>query len=514
MGGEIIAEKFALLKTRGGNGVAFTHIVEDTMLGSRAVVKVSGELEDLGLDYLKAINLAREAGVSGVLMPFEGGILEEGEGGYYLAFPELGEPSLENYLRMGAPLSCREILEICDQALEILENLHAAGLLHLFVNPRNVFYRPRQGVTLKDPALRREFFHPFLELIATPDFYYFSPAVMDGVLPGKEADLYAVGKLAERLLEHAVDVDASPDRPTVGWLAGKCRSAGAGTETPAAAGMRRELAEVSVAAGLRRELAEMRVAAGRCMDPVGVSPMGLGPDRRRGDDDMQPGGLKGSRPPGGRERGRRQPLWTALSLVLLLVLTCGIAFALVLTGEEQKAPALDRSGGSAAGGEVSRKGISEVRDRPQSDVPMPDPGKDGEASEAASPNDTGDDHAAAASPAGGIREDGAAGTSPPDDPPAAPPAAPPADPSPEAPVASFTVSPGEGRSPLQVYLDAAASYDPDGSIVSYAWSCGGSGASLYHVFESNVIPATITITLTVTDDGGHSASATRSVTLY
>lgn len=47
MGGEIIADKFALLKTRGSNGVAFTHIVEDTLLGERAVVKVMN-----GLHYL------------------------------------------------------------------------------------------------------------------------------------------------------------------------------------------------------------------------------------------------------------------------------------------------------------------------------------------------------------------------------------------------------------------------------------------------------------------------------
>ncbi len=93
-------------------------------------------------------------------------------------------------------------------------------------------------------------------------------------------------------------------------------------------------------------------------------------------------------------------------------------------------------------------------------------------------------------------------------------AVPPAEPSPAAPVASFTLSPGEGQSPLQVYIDATASYDPDGSIVSYAWSCGGSGTSFYHIFESNIIPAVIPVTLTVTDDGGNSAQATLYVTLY
>ena len=90
----------------------------------------------------------------------------------------------------------------------------------------------------------------------------------------------------------------------------------------------------------------------------------------------------------------------------------------------------------------------------------------------------------------------------------------PAEHSPTPPVASFSMSPDEGQSPLQIYLDASSSYDPDGRITSYSWSFGGQGQALYHVFESNVIPSSLSVTLTVTDDGGHCSSATRYVTVY
>jgi len=86
--------------------------------------------------------------------------------------------------------------------------------------------------------------------------------------------------------------------------------------------------------------------------------------------------------------------------------------------------------------------------------------------------------------------------------------------SPTPPVASFTMSPAEGESPLRVLLDASGSHDPDGEIVSYAWSFGGSGKVLYHVFESNIIPSSVVVTLTVTDDGGHTATCARSLVLY
>lgn len=229
MGGEIIAERFSLLKTRGSNGLAFTHIVEDILDGRRLVVKVSDRLGILGLEYLKACNLISESGVEGLLLPLEGGLLDEGgegEGGYYLAFPEVGEPSLENYLRMRAGITCGEVVYVLDRVLQVLDGLHRAGFLHLFLEPRNVFYLPRRAVTLKDPALRAEFFHPFLEMVASPDFSYLHPSLMDGGMPGPEADLYAAGKLAERLYLAAMDGDSSPMGEVVLRVARACMAAG------------------------------------------------------------------------------------------------------------------------------------------------------------------------------------------------------------------------------------------------------------------------------------------------
>jgi PKD repeat protein len=79
------------------------------------------------------------------------------------------------------------------------------------------------------------------------------------------------------------------------------------------------------------------------------------------------------------------------------------------------------------------------------------------------------------------------------------------------PTASFTATPGSGTAPLDVSFNATAS-DPDGSIVSYAWSFGdgasGSGASVTHRYAA---AGNYTVTLTVTDDSGTTATATRSI---
>ncbi|MBC7253045.1 MAG: hypothetical protein H5T72_03635 [Actinobacteria bacterium] len=599
MGGEIIAERFTLLKTRGSNGLAFTHIVEDSLDGRRLVVKVSDRLGILGLEYLKAANLLAENGVRGILLPLEGGLLE-GDEGYYLAFPELGEPSLENYLRMMPSLTCEEVLHVLKGTLSALESLHRAGFLHLFIEPRNLFYLPRRSVTLKDPALRAEFFHPFLELVSAPDFSCLHPALMDGGLPGPEADLYALGKLAERLLASAVDGDVSPLGPALrelAWACGDaaCEEAGSGgkvVETMASLRQDLERALLGVCAGgkgsegrLRSALkrrkgrspggdleveeeygreslcpsgagssasvegfgkgaesaAEGRVS-GTALEARGASPgslpgrgseggssvagmepeTGMGRSRLGGGErGIQPcvsgssvegvaggDGLPGFRRPAWMSRFRRRGRARAFRVVMTAAcigLLISIPFYLLVAREGRRvSPALGWGASEAGGGEVL-PALMEAGRGPSPKEGIPDGAGDagigGMAAGAETTLPSVEQGLAPqsrdAAPSAGNEVAGAEGRL-----------------SPQDPVARFTVTPSEGQSPLRVYLDASESYDPDGHIVSYQWSCGGGAKAFYHVFESNIIPARMAVTLTVTDNGGNTGSVTHYVTLY
>ena len=85
-----------------------------------------------------------------------------------------------------------------------------------------------------------------------------------------------------------------------------------------------------------------------------------------------------------------------------------------------------------------------------------------------------------------------------------------------SPVASFTCSPSSGHSPLRVSVDASASHDSDGTIVTYQWDFGDGGngtsvtASHTYTTTSN---HTYSITLTVTDDSGAQATDTHAVSV-
>jgi PKD repeat protein len=80
------------------------------------------------------------------------------------------------------------------------------------------------------------------------------------------------------------------------------------------------------------------------------------------------------------------------------------------------------------------------------------------------------------------------------------------------PTAVMTATPSTGVAPLSVTFDGSTSTDPDGSVASWSWSFGdgalGTGPATTHLYMT---AGTFAVSLTVTDNGGASAIATRSV---
>jgi chitodextrinase len=82
------------------------------------------------------------------------------------------------------------------------------------------------------------------------------------------------------------------------------------------------------------------------------------------------------------------------------------------------------------------------------------------------------------------------------------------------PVASFTTTPSSAPTGTTITFDGTASYDLDGTVVSYSWAFGdgatGTGAIVTH---SYALAKTYTVTLTVTDNGGVAGSTSSQVTI-
>jgi PKD repeat protein/predicted phosphodiesterase len=82
----------------------------------------------------------------------------------------------------------------------------------------------------------------------------------------------------------------------------------------------------------------------------------------------------------------------------------------------------------------------------------------------------------------------------------------------QPPTARMTANPTSGPAPLPVHFDGSTSFDPDGTIASYAWDFGdgtdGTGSIVDHSYAS---PGTFNATLIVTDQEGAATSAQTTI---
>jgi PKD repeat protein len=84
----------------------------------------------------------------------------------------------------------------------------------------------------------------------------------------------------------------------------------------------------------------------------------------------------------------------------------------------------------------------------------------------------------------------------------------------EAPSAGFTLTTARPGSGQRLTFSGASSSDPDGTIVSYRWTFGdGAAATGMTPIHSYAKPGTYTVSLTVTDGSGQSATTSKSVTV-
>lgn len=80
-----------------------------------------------------------------------------------------------------------------------------------------------------------------------------------------------------------------------------------------------------------------------------------------------------------------------------------------------------------------------------------------------------------------------------------------------APVASFSVSPKEGRAPVEASFNATGSFDPDGSIASYTWDFGdGTSANGVTANHTYTTVGSYPVSLVVTDVDGASTSSSQT----
>ncbi len=172
--GTVLADRFEILQTLGRGGFGIVYLAKDRRLHDEAVVKELAPegtprnddgvlaLESFGgsqahhlrqrfLEEAKLLGKLHSPGLPTVRAAF-------GENGtaYYAIEHVDGAVTLEKLLAQGHRFDPDSAMDVFYQLLEILETLHANGILHRDIKPSNILISPSGAVTLIDFGAARE----------------------------------------------------------------------------------------------------------------------------------------------------------------------------------------------------------------------------------------------------------------------------------------------------------------------------------------------------------------------
>ena len=206
--GEVLAERFEIVRWLGAGGMGEVYEAVDRLLGSRVAIKtIRPEIADdpqVLSRFRREVNLARQVTHPNVCRVFDlaHGRRANGTELDFLTMEYLEGETLSTYLEGRPPLTLAEAAPIVRQIAEALGAAHGAGIVHRDLKGSNIFLaRNREGeirVAVTDFGLARSVLptdHPSLTMsgwgAGTPA--YMAPEQVEGRVTGKAADFYSFG---------------------------------------------------------------------------------------------------------------------------------------------------------------------------------------------------------------------------------------------------------------------------------------------------------------------------------
>jgi serine/threonine-protein kinase len=221
--GSVLHDKWTLERLLGVGGMGAVYAARHRN-GARAAVKIlspeSGRQAQIRERFLREGYAANRVEHPGAVKVLDDDVIGEGPDAdtAYLVMELLEGESLQDRVKRDPPLTERDLLEIADGVLAVLEAAHANGVVHRDLKPDNLFLakdpeRPGAHVKVLDFGLARLLetgvqTYPGMA-IGTPT--YMSPEQAAGQVQDIDGrtDIYALGSILFQLLSHQRIHDAA-----------------------------------------------------------------------------------------------------------------------------------------------------------------------------------------------------------------------------------------------------------------------------------------------------------------
>jgi serine/threonine protein kinase len=216
MPGQLIGQRYRIIRPLGQGGMASVYLVEDVVLGEKEVaIKVlqTPANDDAGLSdrFIREVRLTHKIQHENVVRTFDFG--RDDRLLYYTMEYQRGVP-LDTVLN-GKPLPLAVVMRMAWQLFRGAVAIHSVGVIHRDIKPSNLILNDQGVLKITDFGVARLNSSP--ATVAAGDILgtvlYIAPEVLQGAIPSRAVDFYAIGVvLYEALTGRVPFVENNPAR--------------------------------------------------------------------------------------------------------------------------------------------------------------------------------------------------------------------------------------------------------------------------------------------------------------
>ena len=214
--GELIDNRYKIIKSIGEGGMANVYLAWDTILEREVAVKIlRGDLSD---DEKFIRRFQREAlSASSLSHPNIVSIYDVGNEGdiNYIVMECLEGKTLKDYIEEHGKLSSVATLKFASQIASALEAAHKAKIIHRDIKPENIFVDAEGNFKLGDFGVAKQMEKTQGSMSVKGTYNYMSPEVFSVKKSDGRADMYSLALVMYKLLNNDRLPFLDPDKQLI-----------------------------------------------------------------------------------------------------------------------------------------------------------------------------------------------------------------------------------------------------------------------------------------------------------
>ena len=194
--GQIIADRYEIIKKIGQGGMSIVYLVRDKRLGRYVTLKVLKEEHMADEEFVLRFNT--EAGaVASLSHPNIVNVYDVGNDGdiNYIVMEYIEGETLKDLIDKKAPFKPGVTLCVAIEIAEALSHAHKNGIIHRDIKPQNVLVTSNGGIKVMDFGIARTVNSDTIAMGGSTlgSVHYFSPEQARGNVVNYQSDLYSLG---------------------------------------------------------------------------------------------------------------------------------------------------------------------------------------------------------------------------------------------------------------------------------------------------------------------------------